>query len=88
MKAILAVSKNNIIAKNNKIPWYLPEDLKFFYNKTINNNIIVGRKTFETLPKLKKRNIFVLTRDKNLKYETAVHLMKYWRYFDATKTYR
>lgn len=71
MKAIVAVSKNNIIAKDNKIPWYFPDDLKFFKEKTLNQNIIVGRKTFETLPSLPNRKIYVLSK-KNIVYDNAV----------------
>ena len=47
---ILAKSKNNVIGIGNKLPWYLPGDLKNFKNITINKNIAVGSNTFLTLP--------------------------------------
>ena len=46
---IVALSLNNVIGVMNKIPWYIPEDLIHFKEKTINNVIIMGRKTFESL---------------------------------------
>lgn len=46
---IVAVSKNGVIGKENSIPWDLPEDLKWFREKTKGNSIIMGRKTFESL---------------------------------------
>ena len=51
-KLIVAVDKNNGIGKNNKIPWYFSEDLKYFAKNTKgsgNNAIIMGRKTYESI---------------------------------------
>ena len=48
MEAIIAVNKKNIIGANNKIPWYVPEDLQYFRQKTQHHIIIMGRKTFES----------------------------------------
>lgn len=62
IKLIAAVSKNNIIGINNKIPWYYPNELRFFKEKTINSNVIMGRKTFESVGVLKNRNIVVITK--------------------------
>ena len=47
---IVAMDINGCIGKNNKIPWYLPEDLKHFREITENSIVIMGRKTFESLP--------------------------------------
>lgn len=47
---IAAASKNNVIGKDNKLPWHVPEDLKFFKEKTLNQVVLSGRKTFESLP--------------------------------------
>ena len=65
MEAIIAVNKKNIIGANNKIPWYVPEDLQYFRQKTQGHIIIMGRKTFESFPKgpLPKRINIVLTRE-------------------------
>ena len=46
---IVAASLNNVIGFKNKLPWNIPEDLKFFKEKTLNRTIIMGRKTFESL---------------------------------------
>ena len=47
---IAAIDQNNGIGKNNKLLCYLPADLKRFKALTTGNNIIMGRKTFESLP--------------------------------------
>ncbi len=49
LSIVVAKAKNNIIGKDNKIIWHLPEDLKRFKELTINHTIIMGRKTFESL---------------------------------------
>ena len=51
LSIIVAKAKNNIIGKDNKIIWHLPEDLKHFKNLTTGHVIIMGRKTFESLGK-------------------------------------
>lgn len=47
---IVAMDIDGCIGKNNSIPWYLPEDLKHFREITEHSIIIMGRKTFESLP--------------------------------------
>lgn len=54
---IAAMSENNIIALNNSIPWRIPEDLKRFKKLTTDNEMIIGRKTYESLIKTSKRII-------------------------------
>lgn len=67
---IVAHSSNNIIGKNNSIPWFLPEDLKRFKEITTGKKIVMGRKTFESLPGiLPKRHHIILTNNKNFKLE-------------------
>ncbi len=68
---IVAVAKNNVIGMGNTIPWYCPEDLKYFKRTTLGSPILMGRKTYESLkikPLPGRKNI-VVTRDKNLSYE-------------------
>ena len=48
LSIVVAKAKNNIIGKDNKIIWHLPEDLKHFKNLTTGHTIIMGRKTFES----------------------------------------
>ncbi len=47
---IVALSKNRVIGSHGTLPWHIPEDLKFFRDKTKNHIMIMGRKTFESLP--------------------------------------
>ena len=59
---ICAVSKNNVIGLKGELPWDIPEDLKYFFDKTKNKILIMGRKTFESLGKaLPNRLNIVLT---------------------------
>jgi len=66
---IVAKSKNNVIGSNGSIPWNIPKDLKYFKELTEGNTVIMGRKTYESLPKDKKplpnRINIVITRDIN-----------------------
>lgn len=50
LKLIVCYCNNNGIGKGNELPWYLPEDLKFFKEQTIGKTVIMGRKTYESLP--------------------------------------
>ena len=62
---IAAIGKNNELGRDNNLIWSLKGDLKFFKEKTTNHTIIMGRKTFESLPKmLPNRHHVVLTRNK------------------------
>ena len=64
ISAILAVSENNVIGADNQLPWRLSNDLKWFKKNTLNKPMIMGRKTFQSLPgMLKDRTHIVLTRD-------------------------
>lgn len=63
---IAAISENNVIGINGKLPWKIPEDLHRFKRLTIGNTIIMGRKTFESIGKpLPGRENIVLTRQEN-----------------------
>ena len=67
---IVAASQNNVIGLKNKLPWHIPEDLKYFYNTTKNKVVIMGRKTFQSLGKaLPDRLNVVLTKNKTFKKE-------------------
>ena len=63
MIAIACRAANRVIGNKGELPWpSIKEDFAFFRKITIDRDIIVGRKTFEKLPPLKKRNILVLSR--------------------------
>ena len=52
LSIIVAKAKNNTIEKDNKLLWNIPDDLKRFKELTINHNIIMGRKTFESIGRI------------------------------------
>nr|AIA18204.1 Dihydrofolate reductase [uncultured bacterium] len=61
--AIVAMSQNRVIGKNNQLPWHMPADLKHFKLLTTNHAIIMGRKTYETIGRpLPNRTNIILTR--------------------------
>lgn len=67
---IVAASENNVIGRENTLPWRLPDDLQFFKTKTIGHPLIMGRKTFESLPGLLPgRRHIVVTRDRSYNAE-------------------
>lgn len=69
---IVAASTNNVIGKDGKMPWHLPNDLKYFKNRTWAMPVIMGRKTFESMGKpLKGRKNIIITRQKDYKPEGA-----------------
>jgi dihydrofolate reductase len=62
-KAIAAMSLNRVIGAGNRIPWHLPEDFKWFKKMTSGQVVVMGRTTFESLPKpLPNRITLILTR--------------------------
>jgi len=62
MNAIMAMSKNRCIGKDGKLPWpSIKKDFQWFKEFTLNKSIVIGRKTYETLPILKHRTIWVLS---------------------------
>jgi len=63
---IAAASINNVIGFDNKLIWNIPKDLKRFKELTQGHSVIMGRKTFESLPNpLPNRRNIVVTRNKN-----------------------
>ena len=50
LSLIAAVAENNCIGKSNTLPWYLPEDLKHFKKLTTDKAVLMGRKTWESIP--------------------------------------
>jgi len=61
---IWAMSRNRVIGRNNALPWYLPEDLKYFKRITMGKPVIMGRKTWESIGRpLPGRTNIVITRN-------------------------
>lgn len=63
LNLIVAVSKNGVIGNNNQLIWRISEDLKVFKHLTMDGVLFVGRKTNETLPPLKNREVIELKRN-------------------------
>ncbi len=70
---IAAVSENNVIGKNNDLPWHLPADMKFFKDKTMSHCVVMGRKNFDSIPDrfrpLSGRTNIIVTRQKDFSAE-------------------
>ncbi len=64
---IAAISENNCIGKDGDLPWHLPEDMKHFKEKTKGKIVLMGRKTWESIPEkfrpLPHRKNIVITRN-------------------------
>lgn len=69
---IVARAQNGVIGRDGKLPWHIPADLKRFKALTMGSVMVMGRKTFESLPGLLPgRRHIVLTRDRTWKAEGA-----------------
>lgn len=84
---IAAVGKNGELGKNNELIWRFPDDMKFFRDTTTGHIIVMGRKTFESLPKiLPNRKHIVFSSSDNFPLEVEVYkdvnefLMSYSEY--------
>ncbi len=63
---VVAKASNNAIGKDNDLLWRLPDDFKFFKKTTLDHVVILGRKTFDSLPGMLPRRTFVIiTRQKD-----------------------
>jgi dihydrofolate reductase len=75
LTVIAAVARNGVIGLENRLPWHLPADLKHFRALTLGHTVIMGRKTWESLPAgfrpLPGRRNIVVTRDGSYRAEGA-----------------
>lgn len=73
---IVAVSENNVIGKDNNLPWHLPSDMKYFRDTTMGHCVIMGRKNYDSIPvkyrPLDGRANIVVTRQKDFKAERCM----------------
>ncbi len=58
--AIAAMAANRVIGRDGDLPWDIPEDMQFFRNKTKGHIMVMGRKTFESFPKLLPGRLHVI----------------------------
>lgn len=67
---IVAVSENNVIGRDNDLPWKLPDDMKFFVKTTKGHHILGGRKNYESFGKaLPNRTNLLVSRNSEYKME-------------------
>ncbi len=71
LSAIAAMAKNRVIGVDNHLPWSIPEDMKFFRDKTKGHVMIMGRKTFDSFggKPLPGRLHIVITRNANFRFD-------------------
>ncbi|HEV7632872.1 MAG TPA: dihydrofolate reductase [Steroidobacteraceae bacterium] len=63
LSAVVAVSDNDVIGRDNALPWHLPADLQHFKRLTLGKPMLMGRRTFESIGRpLPGRRSLVLTR--------------------------
>jgi len=68
ISCIVAKAKNNVIGKDNKMPWHISNDLKYFKRITSGHTIILGRKNYQSIGRpLPNRTNIIVTRDKSFK---------------------
>jgi dihydrofolate reductase len=73
VSSVVAASDNNVIGKNNKLLWHLPNDLRFFKNTTWGMPVVMGRKTFDSVKKpLTGRTNIIITRDRSWQAEGVI----------------
>ena len=70
---IVAAAQNDVIGKENQLPWHLPADMKYFRKTTSGHCIIMGRKTFEALGKpLPNRTNIIITRQEDFAVDGCI----------------
>lgn len=70
---VAAMARNRVIGKDGRLPWHIPEDLRFFKKITTGKIMIMGRKTFESLPgQLPDRHHIVISRSSFVSDESDV----------------
>jgi dihydrofolate reductase len=87
---VAAISQNNCIGKNGELPWNIPEDMLRVKKLTVGRNVIMGRKTWESIPEkyrpLPKRKNIVITR--NLDYPVPMGVEVYASIHDAIGSHK
>ncbi|MGX4669394.1 dihydrofolate reductase [Cerasibacillus sp. JNUCC 74] len=90
---IVAMDKNHVIGLNNRLPWRLPRDLRFFKEKTMHQTVIMGRKTFDSIGKpLPNRKNIILSRSggdfpQEIEVVSDINKILEWNEADPEKEY-
>ena len=75
LSIIACVGKNLELGKDNNLIFHIKEDMKYFKEVTLNHIVVMGRKTYESLPGLlKDRKNVVITRNKNIEFPSEVEV--------------
>lgn len=87
---IVAIGQNNLIGKDNDLPWHYKEDLKYFKETTMNKTVLMGQKTFESIVSrngklLPNRKMIVATLDKSFHYDGVEIVNDLIEYLKNTK---
>ena len=80
MKMILAINPFNVIGDGQDLLWNVPEDMRYFRNKTLNSTVVMGRKTFESLKRpagLACRTNVVLS-NSQFEHSDSVQVVQNW----------
>ncbi|MCP1184923.1 dihydrofolate reductase [Paenibacillus sp. 1781tsa1] len=73
LSIIVATDKNGLIGNDGRLPWHIPWDLKYFKEMTVGKNLIMGRKTYESIGKiLPNRTNIILTTKENYQAEGCI----------------
>lgn len=85
---IVAVSNNYVIGKNNRLPWRMPDDMKYFHKVTMGHVVIMGRKNYEANGKaLSGRTNIVITRNRSFAPKDAKLVFSINEALDLAKRY-
>ena len=89
MNLIVAVTKDYAIGKDNDLLFHLPKDLAFFKEKTLNKVVIMGERTYYSLPKrpLPKRTTIVLSNNPNFNEEGVIIARSVDELFEEVQKY-
>lgn len=83
---IASIAMNGIIGIDNCLPWNIPEEVRFFREKTMNKPVVIGRKTFECLDfPMKNRKNVVLTRSDTWSHSECIIVKSVQEVIDRCK---
>jgi dihydrofolate reductase len=89
LSLIVATAHDNVIGRNNELPWHLPQDLKYFKAVTLGKPIVMGRKTFESIGKpLPGRTNIVVTRQKDWNFSGVLVAKSVEDALEVAQTFR
>ncbi len=71
LNLMVACAENRVMGRKNRLPWRIPEDLKFFHDETAGKTIVLGRICYQTWPRAREdgRRLVVVSSDRSLERE-------------------